>query len=104
MKLLVECEKFSGYYQIEKTGFNSIKLLVEAFKEGTILTLPLTRVPETVERDLYTLFGTEKWHPLVHEEFEFDGIVHLFKDSQFLLLYGSKYGHIYHKPEVEYKL
>lgn len=104
MKLLVECENLNGYYSLEKTGFNSIKLLVESFKNGSILKLPLAKLPEAVEREIFMNYNTDKFHSVIHEEFAFDGIVHLFKDSQFLLLYGSKMGHIYHTPDVEYKL
>ena len=108
MKLLVECENLRGYYQLEKTGFNSVKILVDSFKSGEILKLKLEKLPEYAEKEIYEAasdrLDSSKFHSVVYEDMKFDGIIHLFKDSQYLLLYGSKMGHVYHKPDAEYKL
>jgi hypothetical protein len=107
MKILLDCEALRGYYFIEKKGFGSVKNLVQSFKDGSFLVKNIPqKLPENIEKEVFLAKDLPflKQHTVIHEELQFDGIAYIYGESQYLMLYGSKLGHVYHYPDKKYNV
>ena len=105
MRILIDHEKMSGLYLVETIGHNAHKRLLDAFLSGMLLDLNLSKVPEYTEKEIFEARSSNDvniFHTVVHEELKIDGIAKIYQDDQHLMLYGSKYGHVYHYPIVRY--
>lgn len=96
-----------GLYILETAGYKAHKRVVDSFINGSLLEMPLNKLPESVDREIFEARKTgdaNRLNQVIHEELRFDGVAHIYTEEQHLMLYGSKYGHVFHFPIVRYKL
>lgn len=107
MRILIDHEKVNGLYLVETIGKSAPKRILDSFLTGQIMSMKMEKLSEAAEKEIYEAkcaTDTNVFHTVVHEDLKIDGIARIYENEQHLMLYGSKYGHVYHYPIVKYPL